>query len=140
MLGQMVIRDLFKVVDIDRDQEISVQETRELLRVILSRPLLTSVALDAIAAELAAKPQPWADAAVEHGSGVRSLLLTVVKLATLELANRADEVAQNLWSCMDKNSDQTVTKFEFCDGFPLAMQTAVLDPLKASLVQRAEEA
>eukprot|EP00746_Dinoflagellata_sp_MGD_P120144 gnl/MRDRNA2_/MRDRNA2_55801_c0_seq1.p1 gnl/MRDRNA2_/MRDRNA2_55801_c0~~gnl/MRDRNA2_/MRDRNA2_55801_c0_seq1.p1 ORF type:complete len:512 (-),score=92.80 gnl/MRDRNA2_/MRDRNA2_55801_c0_seq1:175-1710(-) len=141
ILLREVLERLWYEVDIDGDQHLSQGEARELLRVILGRPVLGSLMLDHLSLEVSHKPKGsyWQKFADKHGTSARCLVMAHVPETCAEMARDSPKVAESLWRMMDEDFDQWVTKEEFCHLFPTALQKVVIDVLKHKLMRKVEE-
>lgn len=128
-MESIVMEALFVEIDFDRDQTVSIGELREMLRIVLSRPLLASILLDLVEADVL-MTWTWPAALLEQGITVRRVATDVIPEAIKSFARDAPQIVDHWCLQFDRNHDQIISKPEFCDLFLLSFDSSILHPLR----------
>eukprot|EP00747_Dinoflagellata_sp_TGD_P107428 gnl/TRDRNA2_/TRDRNA2_170135_c1_seq11.p1 gnl/TRDRNA2_/TRDRNA2_170135_c1~~gnl/TRDRNA2_/TRDRNA2_170135_c1_seq11.p1 ORF type:complete len:519 (+),score=59.20 gnl/TRDRNA2_/TRDRNA2_170135_c1_seq11:114-1670(+) len=116
----LIMAYIWDAIDMNNSDALDEEEARELVRVMLSRPLIALVSVEMLWAE-APKPPP------EQIAYSRLELLVACHQAVLKVAESSDAVAKNIWNTLNKNNDDRVEEAEFRLHWNSTVYSCVLD-------------
>lgn len=126
MLAELMVQVAWRCLDKNHNGKFEMEEAREMLRIILSRPLLCLVALPKVMAStphseeyLEELPESWHTA----------MALRAITMAILYLATKAGEVAKTFWEGLDHDSNGAVNNAEFEALFVRSLEDNIVQPL-----------
>lgn len=138
-LEAIVMEALFTEIDFDGDQIVSVDEVREVLRIVLSRPLLGSILLDLVEADVL-MAWKWPALLLKRGITVRRVAVNLIPETIRDFARDSPRIAGDwcggLHQLATSELGHVIDKPEFLDLFLLCFEGSILHPLRKMLLPK----
>lgn len=131
-----IMDQIWKAVDTDGDETLSHEESRELTRVILSRPVLGKLLITMVCADPANSSQLPSWCKTDAG---KQRLVSFIPAVIRTAAAQAHATAAEMWSQMDEDGNLEIDKDEFCKLFPAAFTSAFAAPLARILLDHVKK-
>eukprot|EP00746_Dinoflagellata_sp_MGD_P155215 gnl/MRDRNA2_/MRDRNA2_85257_c0_seq1.p1 gnl/MRDRNA2_/MRDRNA2_85257_c0~~gnl/MRDRNA2_/MRDRNA2_85257_c0_seq1.p1 ORF type:complete len:473 (+),score=91.10 gnl/MRDRNA2_/MRDRNA2_85257_c0_seq1:121-1539(+) len=128
----LILTQVWKHIDIDGDGTLSVDESRELTRLLMSRPALGKLMLCMVLNDAA---NSFSCTDEEDKKLLASLIPDVIRAA----AQHAHSTAENLWRSMDKDGDGEVVEEEFCSLFDAGFWNSIAIPFSIKVAEEGKK-
>lgn len=127
-----IVEEIWTLIDLDGDGTLGKEESLELTRLLLSRPMLGKMLITMVAAEHHNSSWVVSDQAKE-------MLPSLINILVCDMAQKLKSISTNLWRHMDPDNDGQVDGVEFCGMFPIAFSNVIALPLSAELAKVGSE-